>query len=87
MEERFDNIDLVRTVIMTGTFLSGLMAISFGGVVYAWSSARTIAPFCVAGILFIIFGFSKSVHRDSTGVSHVSSPFHKEQRARSVVSC
>lgn len=55
MKERFNNIDVIGTVIVTGTFLSGLMGISFGGVVYAWSSARTIAFFCVAGVLFIVF--------------------------------
>ena len=55
MKERLRNVDLAGAIILTGTFLSGLMAINFGGAVYAWSSARTIALFCVAGILFVIF--------------------------------
>ena len=53
--DRLRTIDLVGTVIMTGTFLSGLMAISFGGIVYAWSSTQIIALFCVAGVLCIMF--------------------------------
>lgn len=31
------------------------MAISFGGVLYAWNSAQTIATFVVAGLLAVVF--------------------------------
>lgn len=36
IQKRAAEIDLVGTVLMIGTLVSGLMAISFGGTVYAW---------------------------------------------------
>lgn len=55
--ERLKSIDWVGNVIMVGGYTSLLMAISFGGGTYAWNSAQEIALFCVAGVLFIVFGF------------------------------
>ena len=52
---RFFEIDSVGTILLTGTFLSALMAISFGGLVYSWSSGQIIALFVVACVLLIVF--------------------------------
>ena len=54
-KKRLQPIDWLGTVLMAGFFASLLMAISFGGIVYAWSSSRIIGLFVVAGILFILF--------------------------------
>ena len=35
---RILNFDILGSVLITGAFVSGVMAISFGGVLYAWSS-------------------------------------------------
>ncbi|KAL9094757.1 MAG: hypothetical protein Q9165_003028 [Trypethelium subeluteriae] len=51
--ERLKAIDWVGNTLITGTYVSGLMAISFGGTTYAWNSAQEIALFCVSGVLFI----------------------------------
>lgn len=44
---------------MVGACVSGVMAINFGGVIYPWNSAQTIACFVVSGVLFIIFGLQQ----------------------------
>jgi hypothetical protein len=36
------------------------MAINFGGIIYAWSSGKTIALFIVAGILLLAFGYQQA---------------------------
>lgn len=49
-------VDWVGNTLVIGAYVSGLMAISFGGTVYEWNSAQEIALFCVSGILFIALG-------------------------------
>ena len=49
-------IDWLGDTLVIGTYISGLMAISFGGTVYEWNSAQEIALFCVSGVLFIALG-------------------------------
>lgn len=46
-------IDWVGSAIITGAFVSGIMAISFGGILYPWNSGQIIACFVVSGVLFI----------------------------------
>lgn len=53
--ERFVEIDLIGTVLLTGAYLAGLMAIQFGGVSYAWNSGRIIALFVVGFVLAVAF--------------------------------
>ena len=48
-------IDPIGTILLIGAWVSGLMAISFGGLVYAWSSGQIIALFVVSGILLMSF--------------------------------
>ncbi|TVY18176.1 Efflux pump [Lachnellula arida] len=53
--KRFVEIDTIGTILLVGIYLSGLMAISFGGVLYAWNSGRIIALFVIACVLFLTF--------------------------------
>ena len=46
---------------MIGAFVAGIMAVSFGGNVYAWDSARIIGLFVCSGILFILFGIQQTL--------------------------
>lgn len=39
-----------------------IMGINFGEILYAWSSAQTIALLVVSGVLFIIFGAQQSTN-------------------------
>ncbi|KAI9682290.1 MAG: hypothetical protein M1817_000344 [Caeruleum heppii] len=57
--KRFVELDYVGTVIMVGAFVSGVMAISFGGIVYPWRSGRIIGLFVCSGVLFILFGMQQ----------------------------
>ncbi|KAK8018775.1 hypothetical protein PG991_007965 [Apiospora marii] len=52
--------DLVGSVLIIGAIISLIMAIQFGGTLYAWNSGTTIALFVVAFVLFIAFGIQQS---------------------------
>ncbi|KAI0798852.1 putative MFS drug efflux transporter [Xylaria sp. FL0064] len=52
---RVSVLDFLGTVLLAGAMVTLLMAISFGGTVYAWSSAKIIALFVVFGVLTILF--------------------------------
>lgn len=46
-KNRITEIDYVGTILIAGAFVSGVMAINFGGSVYAWNSGRIIGLFVV----------------------------------------
>ena len=56
---RLVEIDMVGTILQVGAFTSGIMAISFGGVIFDWNSSKTIGLFVCSGVLFILFGFQQ----------------------------
>lgn len=60
LKRRFAEIDYLGTLLMVGAFVSGIMAVSFGGNVYAWDSGRIIGLFVCSGILFILFGIQQT---------------------------
>ena len=39
--------------------MSGIMAIAFGGALYAWNSGQIIGLFCCSGVLWILFGIQQ----------------------------
>jgi len=57
---RCREIDSVGTILQIGAFISGIMAISFGGVLYNWNSATIIALFVLSGVLFVLLGLQQS---------------------------
>jgi len=59
-KDRIKQIDFLGTILLAGFFVSLLMAISFGGIVYSWSSGSIIALFVVGGILLIFFFLQQS---------------------------
>ncbi|KAL8729093.1 MAG: hypothetical protein Q9181_005113 [Wetmoreana brouardii] len=61
IKQRFREIDYVGTVLIVGAYVSGVMAINFGGSTYAWNSGRIIGLFVCSGVLFILFGFQQSL--------------------------
>ncbi|KAJ5257134.1 Major facilitator superfamily domain general substrate transporter [Penicillium angulare] len=70
LANRARELDYLGTIILLGAFFSGVMAVSFGGVMYSWDSGRIIGLFCCSGVLFILFGvqqayaiFTTPVHR------------------------
>jgi hypothetical protein len=52
-------MDWLGTIIVAGAFISGVMAVSFGGIQYPWNSGRIIGLFVTSGVLFIILGFQQ----------------------------
>lgn len=52
---RVKQLDYVGLVLNIGFLVPFVMAINFGGAVYAWDSAQMIALWVVAGVVFIVF--------------------------------
>ena len=52
-------MDWLGTVLNAAIYVSWVMALTFGGAVWAWSDGRTIACFVVCGALIIIFGLQQ----------------------------
>lgn len=59
-KKRFAEIDYLGTTLFTGAIVSGVMAVNFGGIVYAWDSGRIIGLFITSGICFILFGLQQA---------------------------
>lgn len=58
---RLREIDWLGTLLIIGAFTAGVMAISFGGNIYAWDSGRVIGLFVTSGVLFIMFGVQQGL--------------------------
>lgn len=59
MKDRARELDYVGTVLTLGAFVSGVMAVSFGGIQYPWNSGRIIGLFVCSGVLFILLGLQQ----------------------------
>ena len=57
----WSTIDYTGIALSVGAYTAGVMAISFGGQIYPWNSARVIALFVVSGVLFITFGIQQGM--------------------------
>ena len=58
---RLREMDWFGGIVLIGAFVSGIMAISFGGILYAWNSGQIIACFVVSFVLFVIFGIQQQM--------------------------
>ena len=61
LKQRAAGFDYTGVVLSIGAMVSLILAINFGGVLYAWSSGRIIALFVVSGILWIVFGVQQTL--------------------------
>jgi len=59
MKDRARELDYVGTILTLGAFVSGVMAVSFGGIQYPWNSGRIIGLFVCSGVLFILLGLQQ----------------------------
>ncbi|KAJ5525432.1 MFS drug efflux transporter [Penicillium frequentans] len=57
---RIREIDWLGSILNLGAFLSGVMAISFGGLTWAWGSGNIIGLFVCSGVLFILLGLQQA---------------------------
>jgi len=58
--DRAREMDYVGGTLTVGAFVSGVMAVSFGGTTYPWNSGRIIGLFCCSGVLFILLGIQQT---------------------------
>lgn len=56
------NIDWLGNIVFTGTMCCFIMAITFGGTLFTWSSASEIVLWVMAGVLLIVFCLTQSFH-------------------------
>lgn len=56
LADRAREMDYLGAILMIGASVSGVMAVSFGGVMYPWNSGKIIGLFCCSGVLFILLG-------------------------------
>ncbi|KAH8674637.1 major facilitator superfamily domain-containing protein [Tricladium varicosporioides] len=54
--ERGKEMDYLGCLLMVGAFVSGVMAINWGGLTCAWGSRRIIGLFVTSGMLFLVLG-------------------------------
>jgi hypothetical protein len=52
-------MDYLGGLLTIGAFISGVMAVSFGGITYPWNSGKIIGLFCCSGVLFILLGLQQ----------------------------
>jgi MFS family permease len=57
--DRAREMDYVGGIVTIGAFVSGVMAVSFGGITYPWNSGKIIGLFVCSGVLFIILGIQQ----------------------------
>lgn len=58
--DRARELDFVGGTLLIGAFVSGVMAVSFGGVMFPWKSGRIIGLFVCSGVLFILLGIQQT---------------------------
>lgn len=61
LKDRISEIDVFGTLLLVGVYLSLLIGILFGGVVYSWNDGRIIALFVVSGVLVGAFSGQQSL--------------------------
>lgn len=57
-----EQVDWLGILFFAGTMTAFIMAITFGGSLYAWSSASEIVLWIMTGILFIVFVYTQAKH-------------------------
>ena len=57
---RLRRLDIVGGVLWAASLSTIIMAISFGGTLYDWSSGNIIALFVTSGVLWILFGLQQT---------------------------
>ena len=58
---RLKEIDIIGAILNIGAWVSSVMAVSFGGAVYAWQSGQIIGLFACSGVLWILFGIQQAL--------------------------
>jgi MFS family permease len=59
LRNRVRELDWVGGILLVGAFITFIMAVSFGGILYAWNSGQIIACFVLAFVLFGVFAIQQ----------------------------
>lgn len=59
LADRAREMDYLGGLLTIGAFISGVMAVSFGGITYPWDSGKIIGLFVCSGVLFILLGLQQ----------------------------
>lgn len=59
LADRAREMDYLGGLLTIGAFISGVMAVSFGGITYPWNSGKIIGLFVCSGVLFILLGLQQ----------------------------
>jgi len=57
LRDKLKKIDFIGNILVIGATCACAIALTFGGVVYPWSSARVLAPLCLSAVMFAILLF------------------------------
>ncbi|KAJ5678744.1 Major facilitator superfamily domain general substrate transporter [Penicillium macrosclerotiorum] len=71
LANRAREFDHLGTILLIGAFFSGVMAVSFGGVMYPWNSGKIIGHFCCSAMLFVLFGVQQVYALFTTPARHI----------------
>ncbi|KAI4150855.1 MAG: hypothetical protein LQ340_003854 [Diploschistes diacapsis] len=75
--EKLRRLDVVGFVLWTGAICCLIIAISFGGTVYAWDDGRNIGLFAAGGVLALLFVIQqKWAYKWTTSKEHRYFPVH-----------
>jgi hypothetical protein len=58
---RWKEMDFVGSILIISAFVSGVIAIGFGGILYAWNSGQIIACFVISLVLFATFAVQQEL--------------------------
>jgi hypothetical protein len=53
-------MDWLGSILEIGACVSGVMAISFGGTIYLWSSGELVGLFVTSAVLFALFALQQA---------------------------
>ncbi|KAI2628553.1 putative MFS drug efflux transporter [Hypoxylon sp. NC1633] len=75
LRARLGQLDYVGAVLSSAAFLCIMLAMNFGGVLWAWNDGRSIALFVLTGVLLTIFTLQQ-VFTIFTSMDHRVFPMH-----------
>ncbi|KAK3938034.1 major facilitator superfamily domain-containing protein [Diplogelasinospora grovesii] len=75
LRARLAQLDYLGTLLSAGCFLSIMMAMNFGGILWSWDSGRSVALFVLAFILVVLFCLQQT-YAIGTSLQHRLFPMH-----------
>ncbi|OQE23756.1 hypothetical protein PENSTE_c008G04708 [Penicillium steckii] len=73
LRQKFSQIDFLGMVLNIGALTALIMAINFGGNLFAWGSGREIALWVVGGVILLLFIVQQAFHIGTTYAERVFS--------------